>query len=70
MKVKIEIDCSNAAFEGDSCELEVGRILSRLGNEMVHEQRYGLRDAVGDMHVRLRDVNGNTVGSLTTKQDG
>ena len=53
MKLKIEIDMDNAAFDGDWPE-ETGRILKKLAADL---EEYG--DSEGD----LRDINGNVCGT-------
>ena len=54
MKVKIEIECSNAAFD-DLPGVEVSRILEDLAENINFS---GLED--GSIH----DINGNTVGHI------
>jgi hypothetical protein len=56
MKVLIDIDCSNAAFE-DFPDAEVARILREAADKVSGPKK------VGDSFA-LRDINGNTVGSL------
>jgi hypothetical protein len=51
MKFTLEIDCDNAAFE-DEMASEIARILRTTAK----------RVADGEDDMRLRDVNGNTVG--------
>jgi len=58
VKVKIEINCDNAAFE--SPELEVGRILRELADRV---------EVNGLDEVPLRDYNGNRVGQLSVIDD-
>lgn len=55
MRVLITIDCDNAAFESDALR-EVARILKTIVRDVSH------MDAPYDF--KLRDVNGNTVGSF------
>lgn len=63
MKIKITIDCSNAAF-ADAPLLEVARILDRLarqcenGAHVTYEQLGKLEPT------RLSDINGNRVGEM------
>jgi hypothetical protein len=52
--IKIEISTSNQAFELDA-QVEVARILRELADKI--EQ--------GEEPTRLRDLNGNSVGSVT-----
>lgn len=60
MEIVIRIDCDNAAFGEDEAEksqgLEVARILNKLADEI---ESGGLSDGFN-----LRDINGNTVGSM------
>lgn len=51
-KLKINIDCSNDAFEED-LEYEVARILRNAADKL----------RSGETEGTLRDINGNTVGS-------
>jgi hypothetical protein len=55
MNVTIKIACDNAAF-GDAPEVEVARILHDLARKI---EAQGLNSIE-----KLRDGNGNTVGSL------
>jgi hypothetical protein len=55
MNFKLEIDCGNAAFEGDATA-EVARILRSLADRM--------GGALFDC-VNLHDYNGNKVGTAT-----
>ena len=48
----IEIDCDNAAFE-DNLEYELADILRKAAKKVSN----------GDLDFKLRDSNGNTVGS-------
>jgi hypothetical protein len=58
MKCKIEINMDNDAFGNHPCSIgeELGRILRTLGKDIaiVH----------GGMKEGIRDINGNTVGSI------
>lgn len=60
MKVKIEIDCNNAAFEERNNGFEVARILRYVVDHVEHEQL----EAGGDYDLYLRDENGNRVGRM------
>jgi len=59
MRLTIEIDMANAAFEDDPGEL--GRILNvaaqKAGEKLLEEPEY-------ERKLNLQDVNGNTVGHL------
>jgi hypothetical protein len=61
VKVLVEIDCAGAAF--DDADAEVARILR--GAAAVAECNVTLRDGWS-----LRDVNGNTCGSVRVIHDG
>lgn len=63
MKLKIEIDCGNAAFEGNNCGSEVARILTKFANRIEGTEDY-LMISTGDK-MKLFDVNGNAVGLVT-----
>ncbi len=60
MNFTISIACDNAAFQ-ETPEIEVARILTNLAKKI---EANGL-DAVE----KLRDINGNVVGSVTIKKD-
>lgn len=66
MRFVLEIECDNAAFAGDDDELavvqaqEVSRILRRAA-EQVEE---------GAEYVRLKDINGNRVGTARFIENG
>ena len=56
MKIKIEIDCNNSAFQ-DCPTTEASRILSGICQDL---------NASGHFHpCKLHDYNGNCVGSLS-----
>ena len=57
MEVKITINCDNAAFE-DAPEQELGRLLMELAQAIQVEPMDYLDGR------KIRDINGNTVGSL------
>ena len=65
MQVKVIINCDNAAFDDGFCEIEIGRILSKLG-EACLGNHYGIESGVV-MRVPLRDLNENTVGFMEAK---
>ena len=54
MKFTVQIDCDNAAFEGDDLFSEVRAILGEVANQVGDK---GHRDGG-----TLRDANGNRVG--------
>ena len=58
MKFKLEIDCSNAAFEEEP-EYEVARILRELADKL---------EADGSLAHPVFDFNGNRVGRSTVEQ--
>ena len=55
MRLNLVLDTDNAAFEGDQLGPEVSRIFEDLAKEFNY---YPIRDR------NLRDINGNTVGSI------
>lgn len=55
MRLNLVLDTDNAAFEGDQLGPEVSRIFEDLAKEFSY---YPIRDR------KLRDINGNTVGSI------
>jgi hypothetical protein len=59
MKFKVEIDCGNAAFDGDP-GTEVSRILEDLARRVGDHM-----PVINDKFV-LYDINGNKVGFATT----
>lgn len=61
MKVKIEIDCDNAAFADAPPEFELGRILRDIADQ-------GEDHGVDGIKVFIRDVNGNKVGTVTVER--
>lgn len=56
MKIRIEIDCDNAAFE-HAPQHETARILTWLAKEL---RVHGIKLLNGGH--KMRDINGNTVG--------
>lgn len=58
MKIKIEIECDNAAFEDNGMGAEVGRILRKIGAELDAV----IANGYGQDGLPLRDSNGNVVG--------
>ncbi len=65
MKVTIEIECDNAAFDPDPAQ-ELGRILRDTG-ALLQDQGVDGMPRPGDSRP-IRDINGNTVGSLTVNE--
>ena len=59
MKAILEINMDNAAFEENSFNEELSRILSRLSDDVIRHRVYG-----GGDFVTAVDINGNTVGKL------
>jgi hypothetical protein len=55
MTYKIEINCDNAAFDDDFAAGEIARILKELANNISNN--------ITPMNCKLRDINGNIVGS-------
>lgn len=66
MRVKIEFDCDNAAFEDNPGEINF--ILDRCKAKL--EQLAPYQASAGEPVIaKLRDTNGNTVGSLIIEDD-
>jgi len=70
MKILIEIDLDNAAFDEEednhgnmNSSIEAQRILSSVGN-MIDNHAY-----FGPWNKNLKDINGNTVGSFKLVDD-
>lgn len=58
MKLRIEINCNNSAFDDSDCGYELGRILNTINlNGLSKLDCSGLEQD-------LRDINGNKVGHL------
>lgn len=55
---RLEINCENAAFEGDNLDTEIVRILRKLADRIEGQTREGLAGET----FKLKDINGNTVG--------
>lgn len=64
MDVKIIIDTDNDAFDHDPHE-ETARILRALAKQ-IKDGRYRRDEAY---RIKLRDINGNTVGMATRTKD-
>lgn len=67
MKFILKIDMNNAAFEDGN---ELGRILKQVANDYSQ-----MSDIIQDlnfqaMKTKLRDINGNTVGTATVLTEG
>jgi hypothetical protein len=60
MKIIIEINMDNAAFE-ENPEVELARILAHMSERYKENNVYAFS--------RIRDINGNTVGSATVIED-
>ena len=58
MKLKIEIEMDNAAFDGANRNIEAARILRSLAQDMADDVALS---CTGD-HETLMDINGNRVG--------
>ena len=55
MRLNLVLDTDNAAFEGEELGPEVSRILEDLAKELIYSPTQDRK---------LRDINGNTVGSI------
>jgi hypothetical protein len=60
MKVKIEIKCDNAAFDGDDCGYEISKI-ARIATDGLNGCN---RENLKGYEKTLKDSNGNTVGQI------
>jgi hypothetical protein len=60
MKLAINIDMDNAAFE-DGWQMEAMNILKEIGNDQIHRIPNSPECTIT---LKLRDTNGNTVGSI------
>lgn len=68
MIFKVQINCDNAAFDGDQRNEQVADILTDLANK-VH--RGEVDNGIGRTQWRsLCDINGNTVGYATFDRTG
>jgi hypothetical protein len=56
MKYKVSIDLSNDAFQGGKDATAIAGILYALADKLMNGEGY-------EHTTRLRDINGNTVGS-------
>jgi len=66
MKLVITIVCDNEAFDGADCGKELARILRPLPDLFEFESKGTIARRYAANPKRLRDVNGNTVGHVTT----
>lgn len=58
MTIMLTMETDNAAFEGENMAPEIARILRAVADDI---------DANGVRGLKLRDVNGNTVGRFGVK---
>lgn len=58
MKMRIEFDCDNAAF--DDMQSEIARILREIAEDVARSEAYDLRG----VYSHVNDVNGNKVGTV------
>lgn len=66
MKMRLELDMDNAAFEGEEGRrAEIGRLLLELRHKVMQDWEFAR------LHTRhyLRDINGNTVGTVRFEED-
>lgn len=61
MKIKIQIDCDNAAFDAPT-DFEIARILREIADQAEDHGVDGIK-------VIIRDVNGNQVGTVVIVED-
>lgn len=64
MKVRIEFDCDNAAFEDNGFIREARNVLHEAGNRL-----YELRNHRRGGEAPLFDSNGNSIGTVTLERD-
>jgi len=66
VKVKIEFDTDNAAFEGEGLGLELARVLGRARLNILSQmaRRPGCVCDAPESADKLRDSNGNTIGTV------
>lgn len=68
MIFKVQINCDNAAFDGDQRNEQVADILADLANKV---RRGEVNNGIGRTHYRtLYDINGNAVGHATFDRTG
>jgi hypothetical protein len=69
MKIIIEIECDNAAFEGGNRWRELKRILAEVPRKVaeINRRKPCLCDAP-EASDKLLDINGNTVGKITVQK--
>ena len=60
MNFNVSINCDNAAFDDDLTGIEICRILQSIEDKLQH---IGYIEPQENMNGRIRDMNGNTVGS-------
>lgn len=64
MKIKITIDCDNAAFADGNNGSEVARILREAAERIDGDDIPSTPTRKGDGYLFLRDYNGNRVGEM------
>lgn len=63
MKITIEINCDNAAFEDDA-----GGEIARILNSIASEAQEFYHPTNNRMCPVVRDINGNKVGTVTVEE--
>ena len=66
MKITVEFDTDNAAFDGDPVP-EVHRILDRAKHQIADYLSYW-QEGDGEAKTALRDINGNKVGTVKVEE--
>lgn len=59
-KITITIETTNDAFVGEDLNVELGRILSKMGMEL---------SAYSYLPTKIADINGNNVGTVEIEHD-
>ena len=65
MRITITIETDNAAFEGDELGPETARILADVARKLEATPRRLFQSEA----VKLRDINGNTVGMVRIEEN-
>lgn len=66
MKLTIEIELANAAFDGHHCGSEIADILHTAASSAKGCSRHDVK--MGAIDQTIRDANGNTVGKMEVSE--